>query len=109
MGFPLYADAECLESFRVYTQLKNGSREQAEHKVLVKAMNVEGNDSYVLKWKMDYWRNPDYRWMLVSCEELVQYWDIMSSSWGGWHEQYMKFNAGEKRRPWEPLIQHDEL
>ncbi|KAI8285868.1 hypothetical protein K4K60_000888 [Colletotrichum sp. SAR11_57] len=107
--FPLYADAECLESFRVYTQLKNGSREQAEHKVLVKAMNVEGNDSYVLKWKMDYWRNPDYRWMLVSCEELVQYWDIMSSSWGGWHEQYMKFNAGEKRRPWEPLIQHDEL
>ncbi|KAI8177960.1 hypothetical protein K4K51_004995 [Colletotrichum sp. SAR 10_75] len=107
--FPLYADAECLESFRVYTQLKNGSREQAEHKVLVKAMNVEGNDSYVLKWKRDYWRNPDYRWMLVSCEELVQYWDIMSSSWGGWHEQYMKFNAGEKRKPWEPLIQHDEL
>ncbi|KAI8157341.1 hypothetical protein K4K49_008075 [Colletotrichum sp. SAR 10_70] len=107
--FPLYADAECLESFRVYTQLKNGSREQAEHKVLVKAMNVEGSDSYVLKWKRDYWRNPDYRWMLVSCEELVQYWDIMSSSWGGWHEQYMKFNAGEKRKPWEPLMQHDEL
>ncbi|KAK2780206.1 hypothetical protein CKAH01_00150 [Colletotrichum kahawae] len=107
--FPLYADAECLESFHVYAQLKNGSREQAEHKVLVKAMNVERSDSYVLKWKRDYWRNPDYGWMLVSCEELVQYWDIRSSNWGGWHEQYMKFNGGEKRRPWEPLIAHDEL
>ncbi|WYZ43400.1 hypothetical protein EsH8_VI_001099 [Colletotrichum jinshuiense] len=56
----------------------------------------EGQDREKIEWN-----DTEYRWMLVSCQDLVCYWDIMSMQ-GEWNRQFGLFSDPEKH-PWEEV------